>query len=411
MCAFKLNQETAYTMFKVLFLSSHVGLGHVVRDYAVAKVLRRLLPNSDIEWCSAEPAYSFLKAVGENVAEECGRLRSFSKVIEDLYNGGIRGLRELASRLDVLRENYGVIKEFLESGEYDLVFADEFWEVVYTAPKHVKQNVVFATDILYKPYSINPLDSLLSLILNHYFKHVLPEFRKLILLNDIEFFRGKRWYFIFGGTVEKWIKENMVVAGLTTSFLPEETPSRIEARRKLGLEDEEFVIVVSVGGTSARSRILLECIDNVSTALFRKLKKLTGAPKTRIIVLPGPRTVWKPKNPVLDVREGLIPRLLNYYAAADLFIIRAGRTTTADILCLGKPAILIPIKNHFEQEEIAKDLNKRFNYPVLRENECTLENLLYAVNWALKLNYRPPENLCRGTIITANILASSAREP
>ena len=393
-------------MSKILFLPSHVGLGHVTRDYVIAKILRENSSDIYIEWCSAEPAKSFLKIIGEHVIDECTRLKSFSTVIEDLYNGKIHNILDLGSRLKILKENYEIIREILETRDYDLIFADEFWEVVYAAPIKVKKKIVFGTDILYKPYSLNLLDSFISYTLNHYFKNTLPKFQNLTLLNDIEYFGRRRWYMFFGEPLTEWIKKNMYIAGLATSFLPDELSSSEEARRKLGFEKEEFIIVVSIGGTSTRSKTLLECIDNASQFLTRKISEITGLSKIRLVVLPGPRTIWEPKNTFIDIRKGLIPRLLDYYAAGDLFISRAGRTSTADLLCLGKPAIFIPIKEHFEQEEIAKDINKRFHYPILDEDKCTPKTLTYTIKHALTQQYKPDKNLCKGTIITAKLLIS-----
>ncbi|MET1102204.1 MAG: hypothetical protein ABWW69_07010, partial [Pyrodictiaceae archaeon] len=63
----------------------------------------------------------------------------------------------------------------------------------------------------------------------------------------------------------------------------------------------------------------------------------------------------------------MVPRLPDYYAAADLSITRADRVTIAGPLCLGKPAAIAPIKRYFEQEDIIRDLGKRYSYSAFRE--------------------------------------------
>ncbi|BEP18409.1 hypothetical protein PYJP_17610 [Pyrofollis japonicus] len=395
-------------MPRVLFLPSHVGLGHVTRDYAVALALRRMVPSIRVEWCSAEPVRSFLQLLGESVREECLELESFSKTIEDLYNGAIRGLRELGARLQVLRRNYEVVEKLLAE-DYDLVFADEFWEAVYSAPLEVKKRIVFGTDILYKPYSLNPVDSFMSLILNNYFKKTLPLFKKLLFLNDPETLRGKRWYGLFGERLTDWIEKNTIPTGYVTSFLPEEIPSRNEARRRLGVTGDELVVVISVGGTSTRSKPLLDCIDEGAETAAKMLRERLGR-EVRFVAVPGPRTKWRPRSSYIEVLEETAPRLLTYYAAGDVFVTRAGRTTTADLLCLGKPAVLIPIRRHFEQEEIARDMERRFGYPVLREDRCNGERLAGAVLRAISSPPRPPTGLCNGVERTASILSGMLGE-
>jgi hypothetical protein len=391
---------------KALFLSSHVGLGHVARDYAIANALRRVLPSISIEWCSAEPAISFLDRLGERVVDECKVLESFSSVIEDLYNGRINGLRDLASRLNILRRNYAIIDDLLSRNQYDLVFADEFWEIVYSAPQSVKDRVVFATDLIYKPYSIKPLDFILSLILNKYFKNTLWRFKLSMFFNDIEILDDYKWYWFFGGGVRDWVLKHMVPIGLVTSYLYEELPDRTHARRFLGLGGDEALIVVGIGGTSTRSIYFLDCLDRIIPVIYSELKKLFGVNEVVVKAITGPRTNWVSNSGLIEVVRGVQPRLLNYYVASDMFIMRAGRTSTADIYCLGKPAVFIPIMDHFEQEEIAKYMWKRHGYPFLRENECTSQKLLWVLRRAYNNIYSPNKDLCMGVDKASEILAS-----
>ncbi len=391
---------------KALFLSSHVGLGHVARDYAIANALRRILPSISIEWCSAEPVISFLDSLGEKVVDKCRVLESFSSVIEDLYNGRIRGLRDLGSRLGILRRNYAVTNGLLSSDLYDLVFADEFWEIVYSAPQNIKNRIVFATDLIYKPYSIKPLDAILSLILNKYFKNTLWKFKVSMFFNDIDMLNNYKWYWFLGGSVRDWVLKHMIPIGLVTSYLYEELPDRIHARRLLGLSDDEALIVVSVGGTSTRSTYFLDCLDRIIPVIYGDLKKLFSVNEVVVKAITGPRTNWVSHSGLVDVISGVQPRLLNYYVAGDMFIMRAGRTSTADIYCLGKPAVFIPIMNHFEHEEIAKYMWRRHGYPFLRENECSSHKLLSALRKACNTIYSPDKDLCMGVYKASKILAS-----
>jgi UDP-N-acetylglucosamine:LPS N-acetylglucosamine transferase len=56
--------------------------------------------------------------------------------------------------------------------------------------------------------------------------------------------------------------------------------------------------------------------------------------------------------------------------AADLVISLAGKSTIDESVVYGTPGIFIPIKNHFEQEDNAKDMG--FNF----EDVFNLENLI-----------------------------------
>ena len=393
---------------RVLMLPSHVGLGHVARDAAIAEALRRMAPGVVVEWCSAEPAAGYLRLRGERLAPGCGGLESFSTVIEDLYNGGIRGLRGLAERLELLRRNYDAVEGLLAGERYRLVYADEFWELLYPgAPMEQRRRIVFATDIVYKPYSLNPVDSLVSLLLNRYFRRNLTGFRELIYLNSPEMLRGKHWLPLhLGGEVAKWLERRATIAGLATSYLPGQLPSPEEARRQLGIGSSEALVTITVGGTSTRSKPLLDCIARAASELAKTVREETGAKNVVIHVVTGPRTGWHPppdtRVPIVVKRA--LPSLTAHYQASTLLVTRAGRTTTADILCAAKQAVLIPIRRHFEQEEIARHMNRRHGYPVVKEDKCSPQRLAKAAKKALHHSPKPPRELCRGTILTATRL-------
>jgi len=393
---------------RAIFLPSHVGLGHVARDVVIAGLLRGRA-GVRVEWCTAEPALGFLERLGEPIAPGCRGLESFSTAIEDLYNGRVRGLRDLASRLSILKRNREIVEGVIEG--YDLVFADEFWELVYSTPDSVRSGIVFATDILYKPYSLNPRELVVSFALNRYFKRVLPRYRALIYLNDPGILGSARWYPLLGGRVSEWLERHAYIAGLATSYPPGGLPPRSEARERLGLGEGEHLVVATVGGTSAASASLLDCIEEAAPALERAVGEALGG-RVRILALPGPRTRWEPRRGLVEVPRDPAPAgLLDYYAAADLFISRSGRTTTADLLCAGIPAVLIPIPGHFEQEEIARHMSRAYGYPHLREGECTPGRLASASRAALERRPNPPRGLCLGAPRAAGLLSKLLGSP
>ena len=54
---------------KVLYLSSSIGLGHVSKDLAIARELRRLAPDVEVLWVAGHPASDVLREAGETVLE------------------------------------------------------------------------------------------------------------------------------------------------------------------------------------------------------------------------------------------------------------------------------------------------------------------------------------------------------
>ena len=56
----------------VLYISGSLGLqGHITRDIAIAKELRKLIPETEIEWLAAHPATTLLLEAGEKLVPEC----------------------------------------------------------------------------------------------------------------------------------------------------------------------------------------------------------------------------------------------------------------------------------------------------------------------------------------------------
>ena len=52
---------------RALYLSSPIGLGHARRDVAVAKELKRLRPELEIDWLAQHPVTAVLDAEGEHI--------------------------------------------------------------------------------------------------------------------------------------------------------------------------------------------------------------------------------------------------------------------------------------------------------------------------------------------------------
>ncbi len=52
---------------KVLYVSGSVGLGHIERDMAIAREIRRLRPGTEVHWMAGGPARRVLRLKGETV--------------------------------------------------------------------------------------------------------------------------------------------------------------------------------------------------------------------------------------------------------------------------------------------------------------------------------------------------------
>ncbi|MEK0367165.1 MAG: glycosyltransferase, partial [Nitrosopumilus sp.] len=116
--------------------------------------------------------------------------------------------------------------------------------------------------------------------------------------------------------------------------------SREDLRKKFSFEKK--IIVISVGGTDTGIFLIKKALESIS--------KINQDIET--ILISGPAISKKFEN----VRNlGFVDNLHELIFAADLLISLAGKSTIDEANAYGTPAIFIPIKGHFEQEDNAKE--------------------------------------------------------
>ncbi|MGH3113117.1 MAG: alpha/beta fold hydrolase, partial [Gaiellaceae bacterium] len=67
---------------RALYVSSPIGLGHARRDVAIAKELRKLVPDLEIDWLAQHPVTAVLEAEGERIHPASAELANESTHIE-----------------------------------------------------------------------------------------------------------------------------------------------------------------------------------------------------------------------------------------------------------------------------------------------------------------------------------------
>ena len=122
---------------RALYLSSPIGLGHGRRDLAIARELRKLHPDLQVDWLAQDPVTRLLEASGERVHPLSARLASESRHIE--LESGEHDLHcfQAIRRMDeVLIANFMIFQDAVEQGGYDLVIADEAWDIDHYWHEH-----------------------------------------------------------------------------------------------------------------------------------------------------------------------------------------------------------------------------------------------------------------------------------
>ena len=137
---------------RVLYVSSPIGLGHAQRDVAIARELRRLVADVEIDWLAQDPVTRVLEGEGERIhpmsrhlASESGHMESESAE-HDLH------CFQAWRRMDeILVANYMVFHDLVRAERYDLWIGDEAWEIDYYLHEHPAEkraHYVWLTDFV-----------------------------------------------------------------------------------------------------------------------------------------------------------------------------------------------------------------------------------------------------------------------
>ena len=116
--------------------------------------------------------------------------------------------------------------------------------------------------------------------------------------------------------------------------------SREELRKEFSFNKK--TIVISIGGTDVGLFLIEKALKSIS-----KINQ-----DIEVVLVSGPAISKKFE----DVRNlGFVDNLHELIFAADLIISLAGKSTIDEANAYGTPAIFIPIKSHFEQEDNARE--------------------------------------------------------
>src|SRR6202008_527386 len=106
---------------RALFISSPIGLGHVQRDLAIARELRRLTGDLQIQWLAQHPGTRVLEDAGETTHPLSRALASESAHLEG--SAGEHELRAFQAYRDlneIFLANFMVFHEVVRDGSYNL---------------------------------------------------------------------------------------------------------------------------------------------------------------------------------------------------------------------------------------------------------------------------------------------------
>ena len=309
------------------FFSSPIGLGHVTRDIAIVNNFQNITTN----FVTGSGAAKILENLDFNVHDRYNP-PSFS-----IKNGSLQNpAKWLWNYYQYYKDCKNISKEIIQKDNPNLVISDEDFAALSIAQVG-KIPTVLITDVLETRFT-KGIVSLIEKKMNKSMQKMIEKCDVVIIPeNGIN-------------------QDNIKYVG---PIVRQTNFSREELRQKFSFNGK--TIVISIGGTNAGQFLIEKAIESIS-----KINQ-----DIEIVLVSGPAVSKKYDN----VRNlGFVDNLHEIIFAADLIISLAGKSTIDEAKAFGTPAIFIPIKDHFEQEDNAKEEGFVFE-DIKRLDELILEKI------------------------------------
>ena len=337
---------------RALYLSSPIGLGHGRRDIAIARELRKLQPNLQIDWLAQDPVTRLLAAAGERIHPRSERLASESRHIElEAGEHDLNAFQAIRRMDEVLINNFMIFQDVVDEGNYELVIADEAWDIDHYWHEHPelkRAKLAWFTDFVgYLPMPGN--GECEAILTADYNAEMIGHIERHPSVRDRAIFVGSPEDIVplsFGKDLppmRDWVPKHFEFAGYIIGEHPHAFASRAALRQALGYRDDERVCIVTVGGSAVGSHLLRRILQSYPLVQSK-------LPELRLILVAGPRidpiSLKAPRG--VEVRA-FVPDLDRHLAACDLAIVQGGLSTCMELTAARTPFLYFPLKNHFEQ--------------------------------------------------------------
>ena len=337
---------------RVLYLSSPIGLGHGRRDLAIACRLREMRPDLRIDWLAQHPVTALLERANESIHPASHVLVNESQHIEgEAGEHDLHVFQALRQMDEIMVANFMVFQEVVEEGQYDLVIADESWDVDHYWHEHAELKrcaLAWFTDFVgYLPMPEGGDRE--AYLTADYNSEMLEHIERYPRVRDRAIFVGDPDD-IVGGTfgpglpsIRAGLKSTLNSPAISRVSIRSILPDRAELRHRFGYGDDEKVCLVTVGGSAVGAALLRRVID--STAAVRRM-----LPEMRFVIVAGPRInpASLPNAAGVEV-YGYVSDLHLRLAACDIAVVQGGLTTCMELTAANVPFIYFPLHNHFEQ--------------------------------------------------------------
>jgi pimeloyl-ACP methyl ester carboxylesterase/predicted glycosyltransferase len=346
---------------RALYVSSPIGLGHARRDVAIARELRNLVPDLEIDWLAQHPVTTVLEAEGERIHPASVQLANESAHIEsESAEHDLHAFQAIRRMDEILVANFMLFHEVVQDEQYDVWIGDEAWEVDYYLhenPELKSAAYVWLTDFVgWLPMPDGGERE--AFVTADYNAEMIEHIDRFPRIRDHAIFVGNPDDVVpasFGPelpVIRDWTEQHYDFAGYVTGFEP--IGDREKLRAELGYAPNEQVCIVTVGGSGVGGHLLRRVM-----AAFPKARQLVQG--LRMVVVTGPRIdpASLPADDGLEIRA-FVPDLYRHLAACDLAVVQGGLTTAMELTANRRPFLYFPLGHHFEQNHHVRHRLERY---------------------------------------------------
>jgi UDP:flavonoid glycosyltransferase YjiC (YdhE family) len=337
---------------RVLYVSGSIGLGHVTRDLAIVRELRRMRPDVEVLWLATPPATDVLMACGERLIPEHVDYWSDTDLAEKTARNGRLSLTEYVFRaLLTWLHNARLVGRAASQGNFDVILGDEIFEVPVARFLGLRVLPAVPFVMLYDFWGVEVTSGsvlerlgawMLNLVWTQEWRVTAQGRNAAMFLGELEDVPDRRFGVLLPNR-RGYAESHVEFAGYALSFDVNSVPARAELRGELGYGDGPLVIC-SAGGTALGRDLLRLCGRAFPLAAAR-------LPGLRMVLVAGPRV--RPdflELPAGVECRGMVTQLWRHLAACDLAVVQGGGTTTLELEALRVPFLFFPIEHQSEQE-------------------------------------------------------------
>ncbi|HZC72382.1 MAG TPA: alpha/beta fold hydrolase [Jatrophihabitans sp.] len=402
---------------RALWISSPIGLGHVRRDIAIAREVRRRVPDLEIHWWAQPPVTEVLAEAGEIIHPVSAEMASESAHWESTAaQHDLHAFYALRHMDEIFCANYMLFDDVVRDTRYDLWAGDECWEVDYYLHENPERKIApyaFMTDVIGFLPTDAEADPREAELCTDYNADAIEKRERYPSLRDVSMFIGS-WDELpdasFGAglpRIREWSQRWFSSVPYVLPFDPDAFGDRARLRAELDLDPDAPLIVAAVGGTAVGTDLLGLIAD-----AFGRLRKEQS--DVRMLMITGPRI--DPRSlPDIEGMEkrGYVSDLVRYLAGCDAAVVQGGLSTTMELVGLGRPFVYFPLARHFEQQHFVTHRLRHHRAGIPMDYATTTsEDLAAALRSTLgqdRAAYRriPPDGAARAADQIAPLLTRS----